>query len=145
VAPNPDGHVSTAPPFNFTRLGVRVPAVAISPWIEAGTVINGPSSALFASASSADGSSADAAASVDGNYASVEENESKTRTGLSSAYEHSSVARTLHSLFAPNAAPLTAREAFAAPFHSALLPPASGSPRTAPRTDCPWSLPVSEV
>ena len=25
--PNPDGRVSTDPPFNFTRLGVRVPAV----------------------------------------------------------------------------------------------------------------------
>jgi phospholipase C len=41
-APNPDGRVSSNPPFNFTRLGVRVPAVAISPWIEAGTIINAP-------------------------------------------------------------------------------------------------------
>lgn len=33
-APNPDGMNSTNPPFNFTRLGVRVPAVVISPWID---------------------------------------------------------------------------------------------------------------
>eukprot|EP00164_Ancoracysta_twista_P006366 GFYU01008854.1.p1 GENE.GFYU01008854.1~~GFYU01008854.1.p1 ORF type:complete len:488 (-),score=138.84 GFYU01008854.1:182-1645(-) len=38
---NPDGKVSTNPPFDFTRLGVRVPTVAISPWIEKGTVIDG--------------------------------------------------------------------------------------------------------
>src|SRR5260370_17969363 len=29
---------STAPPFDFTRLGVRVPAVLISPYIQAGTI-----------------------------------------------------------------------------------------------------------
>ena len=34
IAPTPD-HV---PEFDFTRLGVRVPAVAISPWIERGSV-----------------------------------------------------------------------------------------------------------
>jgi phospholipase C len=32
--PNPDGKLSANPPFDFTRLGVRVPAVLISPWIE---------------------------------------------------------------------------------------------------------------
>ena len=37
--PNPDGLNGSAPPytFDFTRLGVRVPTIAISPWIEAGT------------------------------------------------------------------------------------------------------------
>lgn len=40
--PNPDGIVSTDPPFNFTRLGVRVPAVVVSPYINAGTVIHSP-------------------------------------------------------------------------------------------------------
>jgi phospholipase C len=35
---NPDGKVCIDPPFDFTRLGVRVPAVVISPWIEAGTI-----------------------------------------------------------------------------------------------------------
>ena len=32
--PNPDGLVSEKPPFNFTRIGVRVPFVLVSPWIE---------------------------------------------------------------------------------------------------------------
>ncbi|CAM8967225.1 unnamed protein product [Rhodiola kirilowii] len=41
--PSPDGIVGQ-PPFNFTfdRLGVRVPAILISPWIEKGTVLHGP-------------------------------------------------------------------------------------------------------
>ena len=29
-------------PFNFTRLGVRVPMIMISPWINAGTVVHEP-------------------------------------------------------------------------------------------------------
>jgi len=42
--PNPDGKVShdTTPSFDFTRLGVRVPAIAISPWIKKGTIIHEP-------------------------------------------------------------------------------------------------------
>jgi len=34
----PDGFMSTAPPFQFDRLGVRVPAVVVSPYIKKGTV-----------------------------------------------------------------------------------------------------------
>lgn len=36
--PSPDGLLGSAPPysFDFTRLGVRVPTLLISPWIEAG-------------------------------------------------------------------------------------------------------------
>jgi len=34
--PNPDGKVATDPPFDFTRLGVRVPAILVSPWVERG-------------------------------------------------------------------------------------------------------------
>ncbi len=37
-APNPDGKVSTNPPFDFTRLGVRVPAIIVSPWVAKGAV-----------------------------------------------------------------------------------------------------------
>eukprot|EP01101_Sappina_pedata_P006837 TRINITY_DN349_c0_g1_i1.p1 TRINITY_DN349_c0_g1~~TRINITY_DN349_c0_g1_i1.p1 ORF type:complete len:499 (-),score=173.56 TRINITY_DN349_c0_g1_i1:48-1403(-) len=37
--PNPDGLNSESPPFNFTQLGVRVPAVLVSPWINPGTII----------------------------------------------------------------------------------------------------------
>ena len=40
--PNPDGIDSTDPPFNFTRIGVRVPAVVASPWINANTVVHNP-------------------------------------------------------------------------------------------------------
>jgi len=39
--PNPDGKDSKYPPFNFTQLGVRVPAVLISPWINQGTLLRG--------------------------------------------------------------------------------------------------------
>ncbi|KAJ9563331.1 hypothetical protein OSB04_008491 [Centaurea solstitialis] len=42
--PSPDGVVGP-PPYNFRfdRLGVRVPAILISPWIERGTVLHEPS------------------------------------------------------------------------------------------------------
>ncbi|XP_043715292.1 non-specific phospholipase C4-like [Telopea speciosissima] len=46
--PSPDGIVGSAPyNFQFDRLGVRVPAIFISPWIEKGTVIHGPSSGPY--------------------------------------------------------------------------------------------------
>jgi phospholipase C len=42
--PSPDGLVGSAPPysFDFKRLGVRVPALLISPWIEKGIVVHEP-------------------------------------------------------------------------------------------------------
>jgi phospholipase C len=41
--PNPDDKVGPEPyNFKFDRLGVRVPAILISPWIEPGTVLHGP-------------------------------------------------------------------------------------------------------
>jgi len=45
--PNPDGLVSTSPPFDFTRAGIRVPFILVSPWIEKGTVVHGPTSGPF--------------------------------------------------------------------------------------------------
>jgi phospholipase C len=36
--PSPDGKVGVNPPFEFTRLGVRVPAVIVSPWVEKGQI-----------------------------------------------------------------------------------------------------------
>ena len=36
--PNPDGKTAADPPFDFTRLGVRVPAILVSPWVEKGQV-----------------------------------------------------------------------------------------------------------
>ncbi|KAL1535858.1 Non-specific phospholipase C3 [Salvia divinorum] len=42
--PSPDDIVGPEPyNFKFNRLGVRVPAVLVSPWIEPGTVLHGPS------------------------------------------------------------------------------------------------------
>ncbi|CAI9103350.1 OLC1v1001813C1 [Oldenlandia corymbosa var. corymbosa] len=42
--PSPDDLVGPEPyKFQFDRLGVRVPAILISPWIEKGTVLHGPS------------------------------------------------------------------------------------------------------
>jgi len=42
--PNPDGIVGPDPfYFGFDRLGVRVPTILISPWIDKGTVIHEPS------------------------------------------------------------------------------------------------------
>lgn len=35
---NPDGMNSNDPAFDFTRLGIRVPAVVVSPWVEARTI-----------------------------------------------------------------------------------------------------------
>ncbi|KAL3678449.1 hypothetical protein R1sor_021405 [Riccia sorocarpa] len=41
--PSPDGLVGPSPYyFAFDRLGVRVPTIAISPWINKGTVVHGP-------------------------------------------------------------------------------------------------------
>jgi phospholipase C len=60
--------------FDFSMLGPRVPAVLISPYVEAGTV------------------------STD-------------------VHDHASVPATLRALFAPAARPLTARDAWARPFH----------------------------
>ncbi|KAG6545701.1 hypothetical protein Mapa_012886 [Marchantia paleacea] len=41
--PNPDGLVGPEPYyFAFDRLGVRVPTIAISPWINKGSVVHGP-------------------------------------------------------------------------------------------------------
>jgi phospholipase C len=37
--PNPDGILS-AKGFNYTRLGIRIPTIAISPWIEKGTLVH---------------------------------------------------------------------------------------------------------
>ncbi len=35
---NPDGQVSASPAFDFQRLGVRVPAIIVSPWVARGRV-----------------------------------------------------------------------------------------------------------
>lgn len=40
--PNPDGIVSTNPPFDFKRSGIRVPTVVVSPWVQKGRVVHRP-------------------------------------------------------------------------------------------------------
>lgn len=42
AVPNPDGKVSQNPPFDFQRLGIRVPAVLVSPYIPRNTVDHRP-------------------------------------------------------------------------------------------------------
>ena len=37
--PNPDGKNGTDG-FNFTRIGVRIPTVMVSPWINKGTIVH---------------------------------------------------------------------------------------------------------
>lgn len=39
--PSPDG-ICTKEGFDYTRLGIRVPTIAISPWISKGTLVHGP-------------------------------------------------------------------------------------------------------
>jgi len=48
-APSPDNITAydCTPPFNFTRLGVRVPAVVISPWVPQGSVIHEPNTTHY--------------------------------------------------------------------------------------------------
>jgi phospholipase C len=41
--PSPDGINCTDDPFDFTRIGVRVPTIVISPWVKKGQVIHAPS------------------------------------------------------------------------------------------------------
>jgi phospholipase C len=38
LVPSPDGKESKDPHFDFTRLGVRVPTILVSPWVEKGSV-----------------------------------------------------------------------------------------------------------
>eukprot|EP01034_Spumella_vulgaris_P021748 gene21748-27803_t len=40
--PSPNGLVAVDDPFDFTRLGVRIPTVVISPWIRKGSVFHAP-------------------------------------------------------------------------------------------------------
>lgn len=40
AAPSPDGKVSTSPPFDFERLGVRVPMIIASPYTPKGQVVH---------------------------------------------------------------------------------------------------------
>lgn len=40
--PSPDNITATDDPFDFTRLGVRVPTVVVSPWVSKGALVHAP-------------------------------------------------------------------------------------------------------
>ena len=86
-------------PFNFTRNGMRVCTVLVSPWVQKGLV----------------------------------EHEAKAPNGA--GYEHTSIFNTLRNLWGFPDEPLSARQAWAAPYDHLLN-------LTAPRTDCPMTLPI---
>jgi len=110
--PNPDGLNSTDDPFDFTRLGIRVPAVAVSPWIAKGSVFHAPDSTM-----------------------------EPGDTYTPSQYEHSSIVATvIHKIFSPaegypSPEYLTQRDAWAKTFEWIF------DNVTEVRTDCPTKLP----
>ena len=105
AAPSPDGLNATDDPFDFTRAGVRIPTIVASPLIPKGTLVHEPGTG--------------------GTHAGPQDN---------SEFEATSVIATARRLLGLEGAPLTAREAWAAPFDSILS-------EASPRTDCPTQLP----
>ena len=111
--PNPDGLNATDDPFDFTRLGVRVPAVVVSPWVKKGSVFHAPPDDI----------------QEDG-YAAGQ-------------YEHSSIVSTIiHKLFTPKEgfpAPeyLTKRDAWAKTFEWIFNTGNEKGQERGPRKDCP--------
>ena len=111
--------------FNFTRLGVRIPLVAVSPWIAAGTVVHEPPSSQSSSllpSHTADNSDIQVAIGT---------------TVTTPYYELSSLLGTIRRVFNMTAPPLTARDAAAALLNDVW----DGSSLQQPRTDCPLTLP----
>ncbi|KAK1299264.1 hypothetical protein QJS10_CPB14g01740 [Acorus calamus] len=112
--PSPDGIVGPDPfYFKFDRLGVRVPTLLISPWIEKGTAI------LLSTDSHGLG-------------AVIHEPDGPTPN---SHFEHSSIPATVKKLFNLNSNFLTKRDAWAGTFESYFYR------RDTPRADCPMKLP----
>jgi phospholipase C len=115
--PNPDGINAwdSKYPFNFTRGGLRVCSVLVSPWVKKGLVVHGP------------------------NVSSPLErisNEIDEPTAEPPVYEHTSMFKTLRNIFGFPNEPLTKRQAWAAPYDWVL------ATEEQPRTDCPTSIPV---
>ena len=115
--PNPDGRNSTEDPFDFTRLGVRIPTILVSPWVKKGSVYHAANT-----------------------KANNNTNINATGPGTGS-YEHSSLMSTiLHKMFTPKKgfnAPqyLTKRDYWAATFENVF------DEINQPRTDCLLTLP----
>jgi len=100
--PTPDGILSPEG-FNFDRLGVRIPTVVISPWINKGQVIHEP-----------------AGVQAPTPY---------------SQWDATSLIATVNKIFGIKPPQTTNRTLWAGVFDNLLLQ------RTAPRTDCPVTLP----
>ena len=50
--PNPDGkNVTVGPDFDFKRIGLRVPSILVSPWVQKGLIINSPDNNEYHNAS----------------------------------------------------------------------------------------------
>ncbi|CAL0311988.1 unnamed protein product [Lupinus luteus] len=112
--PSPDG-IRSPENFNFDRLGVRVPTIAISPWIEKGTPLHVNEKLLNC-------------------YGDAVVHGAKGPTPTSE-YEHSSIPATVKKIFnLPKF--LTKRDEWAGTFEGIL------QTRKEPRTDCPWTLPI---
>ena len=102
AVPSPDGIVATDDPFDFTRLGVRIPTVAVSPWIRRGTTVHAPGTAGTAAGPAPD-----------------------------SEFEATSTLGTVRKLLGLGGAPFSAREAWAGTFEGLLQGDArTGGPRT---------------
>ncbi|CAL0311989.1 unnamed protein product [Lupinus luteus] len=111
--PSPDG-IQSSENFNFDRLGVRVPTIAISPWIEKGTPLH-------------------VNEKLRNCYGDAVVHGAKGPTSTSE-YEHSSIPATVKKIFnLPNF--LNKRDEWAGTFEGIF------QTRNEPRTDCPWNLP----
>ncbi|CAN1121138.1 Non-specific phospholipase C6 [Linum perenne] len=108
--PNPDGNTGPSPFFfNFDRLGVRVPTIMVSPWINKRT---GENSEAFYKA-----------------YMAVISRPNGPEA--TSEFEHSSIPATIKKLFNLSSNFLTHRDAWAGTFEGVV------QHLTSPRTDCP--------
>ncbi|KAL8140127.1 hypothetical protein V2J09_006148 [Rumex salicifolius] len=116
--PNPDGNRGPDPNFfNFDRLGVRVPAIMVSPWINKGTVL-----------------SMDRCLFVIPIRETVVVSKPNGPTP-SSEFEHSSIPATIKKIFNLTSDFLNRRDAWAGTFEGVV------AQLTSPRTDCPVVLP----
>ncbi|KAL9275428.1 Non-specific phospholipase C1-like protein [Drosera capensis] len=140
--PNPDGIIGPEPYFfRFDRLGVRVPTLLISPWIDKGTVLDQERNAILqlAYAKFAKDWSLYAARLffsrrfISFPYGAViHKADGPTPT---SEFEHSSIPATVKKLFNLSSNFLTKRDAWAGTFEKYLRL------RDTARDDCPVTLP----
>jgi phospholipase C len=112
--PPPDDRQSYPDNFQFDRLGIRIPTVVVSPWIQKGTVVSEPD---------------------------VKKGDKKPFD--TSEFDLTSIISTVRHMFSPieqngstTIDPLTKRDAWSAHFEGRLF-----TKLTKPRADCPMKLP----